>query len=317
MVISSSELSARAKEARKVARRCELCPRRCRVDRSAGETGFCGAGPEPTVASILPHFGEEPPLIGAGGAGTIFFSRCNLRCVYCQNFRISQDGFESAIRPENLAREILSLQSRGCATVEPVSPTHHLPGLLEALAFAAEQGLTLPIVYNTNGYETPATLDLLDGIVDVYLPDLKYASDDAAVRFSGAGDYVHVAREAVVKMHAQVGNLVVDMDGTAVRGLVLRHLVLPGEVSGTSDTLHWVAENLPRTVTLSLMAQYSPLHRAMEFPPLGRRLADHEYDSAVDLAWDLGLQNVFVQELSAQDCGIPDFGSEQPFDWGR
>ncbi len=317
MDVSALEVRVRAREARRIARRCELCPRRCRADRSAGDTGFCGAGPEPTVASILPHFGEEPPLTGAGGAGTIFLSRCNLRCVYCQNFTISRDGFGSPIRPEDLAREILRLQSRGCATVEPVSPTHHLPGLLEALALAGEEGLTLPVVYNTNGYETPETLDLLDGIVDVYLPDLKYASDDAASQFSGAADYVQIAREAVLRMHAQVGNLVVDMDGTAVRGLLLRHLVLPGDVSGTFDTLHWIADHLPRTVTLSLMAQYSPLHRAMEFPPLDRRLSSDEYDAAVDLAWDLGLENVFVQELSSQDCGIPDFGSEEPFDWNR
>ncbi len=314
-VLSTSQIRDRAAEARRIARQCRMCPRECGVDRGAGEQGFCGAGSGPTIASIVPHFGEEPPLTGEGGAGTIFFSMCNLCCVYCQNYRISQEGHGQPVTVEDLAGEILGLQQRGCSTVEPVSPTHHLPAFLDALALAMERGLTLPVVYNTNGFEATHTLELLAGIVDVYLPDLKYASDEAAVRFSGVDHYVETARKAVLAMHAQVGDIEVDSRGNALRGLVLRHLVLPEDVSGTYSTLHWIAEDLPETVTLSLMAQYSPLYRAMQFPPLDRRLTPREYDSAVDLAWDLGLENVFVQELASRDQGIPDFSRDDPFDW--
>jgi putative pyruvate formate lyase activating enzyme len=210
---------------------------------------------------------------------------------------------------------ILDLQQKECSNIEPVSPTHHLPGFLEALALAVERGLALPVVYNTNGYESDATLDLLEGIVDIYLPDLKYGSDEYAAKYSDASDYVETARCAILKMHSQVGNLVVDANGRATRGLILRHLILPGDISGTGETLAWVRENLPQTVTISLMAQYSPLHRSAEFPPLERKITVDEYDRIVDLAWDMGLENVFVQDFEAQDVGIPDFGEKMPFVW--
>ncbi|MGO9566978.1 MAG: radical SAM protein, partial [Desulfomonilaceae bacterium] len=180
-LLNHDEILLRAKEAEKLSSPCRLCPRSCGVDRASGESGYCGAGPEPSIAAILPHFGEEPPLTGRGGAGTIFFSRCNLRCVYCQNHQISQGELGSVLSADELALEILRLQKSGCSTIEPVSPTHHLPGLLNALAHATEQGLDLPLVYNTNGYESIQTLELLDGIVDVYLPDLKYASAQEAL----------------------------------------------------------------------------------------------------------------------------------------
>jgi len=210
---------------------------------------------------------------------------------------------------------MLRLQSQGCSTIEPVSPSHHLPGLLEALAMAADQGLRLPVVYNSNGYESPETLDLLDGIVDIYLPDIKYADSENARRFSDVPDYVEIAREAVLKMHGQVGNLVVDLNGQARQGLIIRLLVLPEDVSGTYQTLAWIRDNLPRTVTLSLMAQYLPLHRGTEFPPLQRAITQEEYDRAVDFAWDLGLEQVFVQDLESRDVGIPDFQVDNPFNW--
>lgn len=314
-MVKAAEIAVRAGEARRVASSCSLCPRKCGVDRTAGERGYCGAGPEPAIAASVAHFGEEPPLTGQGGAGTIFFAQCNLRCVYCQNHQISQGRAGRPLSPEALAQEILRLQAEGCSTIEPVSPSHHLPGLLAALAQAAEQGLARPVVYNTNAYEAPETLDLLDGIVDVYLPDLKYASDQVALKFSDVGDYVSVAREAIVRMHRQVGNLVVDLSGTAVTGMILRHLVLPGDLAGTRDTLLWVRDHLPSTITLSLMAQYSPLHRAERFPELNRKLTADEYDRAVDLAWELGFENVFVQDLSSQDAGIPNFQADSPFRW--
>jgi putative pyruvate formate lyase activating enzyme len=210
---------------------------------------------------------------------------------------------------------MIDLRDRGCSVLEPVSPSHHLPGLLEALASAFERGVDLPVVYNSNGYEAPETLDLLEGVVDLYLPDLKYASNGRAEAYSDAKDYVRTARAAILKMYSQVGNLVVDIQGRAVRGMILRHLVLPGDLAGTRDTLAWIADNLPSTVTISLMAQYAPLHEAREFPPLDRGLTAEEYDEAVDLAWELGFENVFVQDTESLNVGIPDFGRDQPFDW--
>jgi putative pyruvate formate lyase activating enzyme len=285
------------------------------VDRQADERGYCGAGSLPTIAAVVPHFGEEPPLTGSGGAGTIFFSHCNMACVYCQNFQISQAGIGSQISAVDLAVKMLELQRAECSNIEPVSPSTHLPGLLESLALAVEKGLHLPVVYNTNGYETRETLDLLEGIVDVYVPDLKYSSASAAGAYSDAPDYVETSRAAVLQMHSQVGNLVVDMYGVAVRGLILRHLVLPGNIAGTAETLAWIRDNLPHTITISLMAQYAPLHRSSEFPPLDRKLTQQEYDQVVDMAWDMGFVNVFIQDMDSPLSGIPDFRDDQPFNW--
>ena len=315
MLLGSKEIMERAREARKLFTSCRLCPRECGVNRTAGETGYCGAGPDPVVATALPHFGEEPPLSGEGGAGTIFFSNCNLRCVYCQNHQISQGGIGSRVDSIRLAQMILRLQDEGCSNIEPVSPSHHLPGLLEALAVASDQGLRLPVVYNTNGYESSETIDLLDGIVDVYLPDLKYGGNREARRYSDVPNYVETAREAILKMHDQVGNLVVDMKGRSTRGMIVRHLVLPQDASGTGDTLMWVRDSLPRTITLSLMAQFSPLHKSHGFPPLDRKLSVYEYDHAVDMAWELGFENVFVQDPESRGEGIPDFQLDKPFNW--
>lgn len=313
--LSSLDISKRAENAYRTSSSCSLCPRRCRVDRTAGETGYCKAGPKPAIAAAVPHFGEEPPLTGPRGAGTVFFNRCNLCCVYCQNYQISQGPCGASLSPRALSWKMLQLQEQGCWNLELVSPTHHLPGTLEALAMAVDRGLDIPVVYNTNGYEAPQTLDLLEGIVDVYLPDLKYASNEHASRLSDVADYVQTARAAIVKMHEQVGNLVLDLRGRAVKGLILRHLVLPGDLSGTRETLFWVHDALPSTVTISLMAQYSPMHRSAGFPPLNRTVAFEEYETAVDLAWELGFENVFVQDLESQTVGIPDFRRTGPFQW--
>jgi putative pyruvate formate lyase activating enzyme len=269
----------------------------------------------PVLAAALPHFGEEPPLTGERGAGTIFFAGCNLRCVYCQNHQISHGRLGEPVSSEDLAEIMLDLERKGCATLEPVSPSHHLPGLLEALAIARDRGLNLPLVYNTNAYESPEILNLLGGIVDVYLPDLKYASNYFSREYSAVSDYVEISRAAVKAMHAQVGNLVLDLHGHAVRGLIIRHLVLPENVAGTDETLRWIKENLPETVTLSLMAQYSPLHEAKQFSRLDRRITRREYDGIVDLAWEMGFENAFVQEFTSQDVGIPDFELNKPFCW--
>jgi putative pyruvate formate lyase activating enzyme len=314
-ILTVSELLDRAQAARRLAASCRLCPRECGVNRLAGERGYCGAGPVPRIAGILPHFGEEPPISNTGGAGTVFFSRCNMRCVYCQNHQISQGRTGAEMESTALAERLMDLQDMGCGNIEPVSATHYLPWLLEALAIAGNKGLSLPLVYNTNGYEAAHTLDLLDGIIDVYLPDIKYASDEHAARYSDAPGYVKTARSAVLKMQEQVGDLVTDEAGRAVRGLILRHLVLPGSISGAAETLFWVAENFPDTTTLSIMAQYSPLHKADLHPPLDRCVTEAEYDQALDFAWDLGLENVYIQEHTARDCGIPDFSKDSPFVW--
>ena len=314
-MLDSMEIRRRAVEARRLSAPCRLCPRACGVDRTAGEPGFCGAGSIPSIAAVLPHFGEEPPICGSGGAGTIFLTRCNLRCVYCQNHQISQGTLGTPMSPRDLATEMVRLQKQGCSTIEPVSPSHHLPGLLEALALAVEQGLDLPLVYNTNGYESRDVLNLLNGLVDVYLPDLKYADSAAAGTYSDAEDYVAIARSAILLMHSQVGNLVVDVTGRAVRGMILRHLVLPGNAAGTEDTLIWIRDNLPITVTISLMAQYSPQHKSRAFPELGRALTPEEYDGAVTAAWEMGFENVFIQDMGSSEVGIPNFGDDKPFHW--
>jgi putative pyruvate formate lyase activating enzyme len=313
--LSSLEIFERAEKACDIGSSCGLCPRQCRVDRTAGETGYCAAGPQPSIAAAAPHFGEEPPLTGSGGAGALFFTRCNLRCVYCQNFQISQGPCGEPVDPEELCEKMLAIDGLGCSNLELVSPTHHLPGILEALASAVGKGLSIPVVYNSNGYESPETLELLDGIVDIYLPDLKYASNEHAARLSDSADYVQTARSAIVRMHNQVGNLVLDLQGRAVKGLILRHLVLPGDLSGTRETLFWAHDHLPLTVTISLMAQYSPIHRSAAFPPLDRGIVSEEYDRAVDLAWELGFENVFIQDLESRTVGIPDFHRSNPFEW--
>lgn len=315
MRLNSTDLYARAREARRLSSSCRLCPRQCGVNRLLGERGYCGAGPEPTVAAVVPHFGEEPPICGTGGAGTIFFCRCNLRCVYCQNHQISQEDTGSPMPPRELSAAMLRLQAQGCSTIEPVSPSHHLPGLLEALAMAADEGLRLPVVYNSNGYESQEVIDLLDGVVDVYVPDIKYADANASRRYSDVADYPEVARNAVLKMHAQAGKLVLGLDGIATRGIIVRLLVLPDDAAGTEETLLWIHEHLPLTTTISLMAQYSPLHRGGDFPPLDRPITREEYDRAVDFAWNLGFEEVFVQEMDARNVGVPDFRVDKPFVW--
>jgi putative pyruvate formate lyase activating enzyme len=237
--------------------------------------------------------------------------------LYCQNYQISQGDTGRVVTPHVLAQGMLELHAKGCSNLEPVSPSHHLPGFLEALAIAAGEGMALPVVYNTNGYETPDTLDLLEGIVDIYLPDLKYASDHYASKYSDVSNYVQTARSAILKMYSQVSNLVLDMQGRAIRGLILRHLVLPGDLSGTRETLMWIRHNLPLTVTISLMAQYTPLHEARDYPPLDRPVTSQEYDRCLDLASELGFENVFVQDLTSQSVGTPDFALERPFNWGE
>lgn len=315
--VSASMIMERAHEARKISESCELCPRHCRVDRTKAETGHCKAGLIPTVAAALSHFGEEPPICGPKGAGAIFFSMCNMDCVYCQNHQISHGGVGHLVEPEDLAKEIRMLWEQNCSCIEPISPTPHLPGLLKSLSLAKEAGVDIPIVYNTNSYEDSRTLDILDGVVDIFLPDLRYASDDIARCYSNAPGYVDIARKAILRMHAQVGALQVDEYNNAVSGLIIRLLVLPDGVAGVKESLLWIKDNLPITTHISLMAQYAPLYRAADYPRLNRRISAQEYDDLVDFCWDLGFENAFVQDLSSQDYGIPDFRSQSAFSWDQ
>jgi putative pyruvate formate lyase activating enzyme len=314
-LLNSKEILLRAEEAHRLLHACCLCPRECGIDRTKGEHGFCGMGPDLKIAAALGHFGEEPPLSGEGGAGTIFFSGCNLKCIYCQNHQISHDLFGSFISSEDLADKMIKLQLQGCECIDAVSPTHQIPEILESLAIAVEKGLKLPLVWNSNAYERIEVLELLDGIVDIYLPDLKYAADSLAHKFSGVEDYVKTARTAITKMHRQVGNLQCDEYGKATRGIIVRHLILPNGLSGPKETLTWLRENFSDEIFISLMSQYSPLHLATNGNLLDRKITQKEYDDVVDFAWELGLENCFVQDFESQELGIPDFTKSDPFNW--
>jgi putative pyruvate formate lyase activating enzyme len=287
------ELSRRAARARRLMERCVLCGHRCRVRRFEGETGVCRAGDKVVVSSYGRHFGEERPLVGRRGSGTIFFTRCNLRCVFCQNWDISQepDGGRE-LEPEQLARIMVYLQEAGCHNVNLVSPTHYLPQILEALVAACELGLEVPIVYNCGGYEALAALRLLDGVVDIYLPDVKYADPEAGLKYSGARDYPRVVKRALKEMHRQVGVLKTDRRGVAYRGLLVRHLVLPGGLAGTGEICRFIAEELSPETHVNIMGQYRPCYKARHYPPLDRPVTWAEVAEAVAQARAAGLTNL-------------------------
>ncbi|MFQ5464475.1 MAG: radical SAM protein [Thermodesulfobacteriota bacterium] len=275
--------------------RCNICPRDCRVDRTAGKVGVCRTGSLPVVSAAHPHFGEEPPLVGRGGSGTIFMTGCNLRCVFCQNYDISHLCEGEEVTTERLAGMMVGLQRRGCHNINFVTPTHQTAQIVESLPRAVEQGLELPLVYNCGGYESVETLRLLDGIFDIYMPDMKYGSDEMARKFSGAGDYVERSREAVLEMHRQVGDLVVDSSGVAVRGLIIRHLVLPGGVAGTGEVVRFIAGEVSASSYVNIMDQYRPCYRAADHPEIARRISSEEFAGAVDAAMEAGLTRL---------CGI-------------
>jgi len=269
--------------------RCEICPRACGVNRLEGEFGYCRSGRFARVSSFTPHFGEERPLVGAHGSGTIFMTGCNLRCVYCQNYDISQLGEGREVSPEKLAEMMVCLADGGCHNINFVTPTHFVPQILEALVEAAEMGLSVPLVYNSGGYDSVSTLRLLDGIFDIYMPDAKYGTDEAAMKYSDAPDYTGVMKAAIREMHRQVGPLEVDDDGVAVRGLLVRHLVLPENLAGTAEVVRFLAEEVSPETYLNVMAQYHPCYRAHQFPELSRPITLREYAEAVNLARVAGL----------------------------
>ena len=282
-------LAKRIGQALEALRCCELCPRRCRVDRTAGVTGVCKTGRNASVASFAPHFGEEAPLVGRFGSGTIFFSNCNLNCAFCQNFEISRGEEGSPVTASELARMMLDLQARQVHNINFVSPSHVVPQILEALPEAIEGGLNIPLVYNSGGYDSVDTLRLLDGVIDIYMPDMKFSSDIPALFYCGAPDYPQVAREAVREMHRQVGDLRLNERGRALRGLLVRHLVLPDGLAGTQQAMKFLAEEISPATYVNIMDQYQPCGELDDFPELKRRITPQEYEEALKIAGEEGL----------------------------
>jgi putative pyruvate formate lyase activating enzyme len=296
--ISDTELQKRIEAAWQLLESCRVCPRECGVNRLKNDKlGFCRSGLNSIISSVSPHHGEEPPLSGTRGSGTIFFTNCNLKCVYCQNYPISQMGNGAERTTGELACQMLWLQEQGCHSLNLVTPTHFMPQILKALGIAKERGFNLPIVYNTSGYESVETLWLLDGIVDIYLPDMRYTDDAVGLKYSSAPHYPEINRAAIKEMFRQVGNLVLDENGLAQRGLIIRHLVLPGGLSGTDGVMKFLAEEVSKDVYISLMSQYFPAFRAQEFKEIDRRITPEEYEGACQIMLRYGLENGWIQNL--------------------
>jgi putative pyruvate formate lyase activating enzyme len=289
-------LKARVAKAYERLGSCDFCGRECGVDRYQ-ELGSCSTGVRAKIASYGPHFGEEDPLRGTRGSGTIFFAWCNLSCQYCQNYDISQLGSGREIEPEELAKIMLLLQEQGCHNINLVSPTHVVAPILAAVAIASEAGLRRPLVWNTGGYDSLTSLELLDGVVDIYMPDMKYASADVGRTYSHVENYPEVNQAAVKEMHRQVGKLVVDERGVAQRGLLVRHLVLPAALAGTFHVAHFLANEISRDTYINVMDQYRPCYRAMNTPPLDRRTTREEYEEAIQQAREAGLHRFDRREL--------------------
>jgi len=267
---------------------CTLCPRQCKILRSKGQTGFCGIGALPVISSVGPHFGEESVLVGKGGSGTIFFAGCNLGCIFCQNYEISHERQGSRTTIEQLVQSMLDLQSRGCSNINFVTPTHVVAAVAAAIELARQKGLTIPTVYNTGGYDSVETLKLLDGLIDIYMPDMKYSDSDVAGELSAAPDYPKVNFAAVKEMHRQVGDLKTEK-GLATRGLLIRHLILPGDLAGSFKIMDFLFEKISRKTTINVMAQYRPNYEALSHPHINRRPSLEEIASARRYAMTKGL----------------------------
>jgi len=289
----TGQLAKRVEQAYAIMEECELCPRQCGVNRLKGETGFCRAPYNPMIYGSHPHFGEEISLVGEHGSGTIFFSNCNLRCIFCQNWPISHEGRGKKVNDQDLAGMMLYLQGIGCHNINVVTPTHVMPNILSATRIALKKGLRIPLVYNTSGYERREIITLLDGIVDIYLPDMKYMQSDKAETYSaGASDYPERAKQAIIEMNRQVGEHKTDHRGIALRGLMIRHLVMPNRVAGTREFVKWVAESLSKTTYVNIMPQYRVEYKAFEYPEISRGITVEEFLEAMDWADQQGLSNL-------------------------
>jgi len=292
-LLEKGELSQRIELLSQFLKECKLCPRECRVNRLDGEIGYCGAGSELMISSAFPHFGEEPPLVGFHGSGTIFLTHCNLRCIFCQNYDISHLGKGESVTSSDLARTMLRLQGIGCHNINFVSPTHYVPQIVASLPEAIDKGLRLPIVYNCSGYESIEMIQLLEDVVDVYMPDTKYMDEKFSKRFSNAPDYPEVIRKVLKEMYRQVGDLVMNSSGIAERGLLIRHLVMPGGVGSSEAVLRFIGEEISVHSYVNIMDQYRPEYLAHEYSEISRRITHKEYIEAIQIAKSFHLHRGF------------------------
>ncbi|PKO05137.1 MAG: radical SAM protein [Chloroflexi bacterium HGW-Chloroflexi-3] len=288
--LSTNEFSERVNQALDKLEKCCICPLDCGVNRLENKKGVCLTGRHAQISSFGPHHGEEKPLSGWCGSGTIFFSRCNLHCVFCQNADISQEGFGKEVTADELSEIMLDLQRMGCHNINLVSPSHVVPQILEAIFLASQKELSLPIVYNCGGYDSIETLKLLDGVVDIYMPDMKYADEKIAKKYSRVPNYPTINQAAVLEMYRQVGDLVMDENGIAVKGLLVRHLIMPNGIAGTEKVIHFLAEKVSRNVYLNLMDQFWPAYQAARYPEINRSINQSEMKKAIDVSRQLGIQ---------------------------
>jgi len=285
----TGELQKRIDALNMILEDCHLCPRNCRVNRFKGEKGVCKVGSLPMVSSFHAHFGEEKPLVGRYGSGTIFLTYCNLKCLFCQNYDISHLGEGREVSLKELGDMMISLMRQGCHNINFVTPTHQTAQIVSALPYAIERGLGIPLVYNCGGYEFLETIKLLDGIFDIYMPDFKYGSNESAKKLSAAPDYVEITKVAIKEMHKQVGDLKMDKRGIAERGLLIRHLVLPEGLAGTWEVMKFIATEISKNTYINIMDQYRPCYKAFEHPPMNRRITGEEFEEAVRIAREEGL----------------------------
>lgn len=286
---SSGNLHKKTEKARDILKNCTLCPRKCGVNRMEGETGVCNTGRLAMVSSFSPHFGEEDPLVGEKGSGTIFFTHCNLLCLFCQNFDISHMGEGIEVYPNQMAHMMLELQKQGCHNINFVSPSHVVPQILEALELAVPEGLNIPLVYNTGGYDAVETLKLIEGVIDIYMPDIKFFDPEIAQTACSARDYPEVVKDAVCEMHRQVKDLTTDEKGVARKGLLVRHLVLPGNIAGTGEVMQFLSERVSKNTYVNIMSQYRPLGKAREYPEFAERPDENDFAQARQAALDAGI----------------------------
>jgi putative pyruvate formate lyase activating enzyme len=314
----SGELERRAKALQARLAACDICPRECGANRLEGEVGYCHSGALPLVSSVCAHHGEEPVLSGTRGSGTIFFSNCNMRCVYCQNYQISQDSkaqHKNKVTITALAEKMLYLQDElHCHNINLVTPSHFVPQIVNAVLEAVSRGLKLPLVYNTSSYDSLKTLKELDGIISIYLADIRYASNELGRKYSRARNYVDNARAAIMEMQRQVGDLAVDDEEIAEKGLIVRHLILPEDIAGSEESLSWLVKEVSPKITVSIMAQYYPANRAEKYQSLKRKITPEEYQKVTALVEKLGIENGWVQDLESAENYRPDFNDKQPFE---
>ncbi len=293
--LSEKEIKKRVDSLFKILQNCEICPRKCHVNRLKREKGYCQLGFFPKVSAFHPHFGEESVLVGKNGSGTIFFTSCNLSCIYCQNYEISQLRIGKEVSFEELADMMVSLQNQGCHNINLVTPTPQVPQIVKSLQIAIEKGLKIPLVYNTSSYDSLETLKLLDGIFDIYMPDAKYSDDKIALRYSNAPNYFEIMKRSIKEMHRQVGDLIVDEEGIAQKGLLVRHLVLPNNIAGSEKIFEFLSKEISKNTFLNIMDQYYPCYKAFEYPELSRKITKEEFKEAVNLAKKFGLERIYKE----------------------